>query len=723
MDSGWPGGCAVLRHSIVDPEDRNSRARHASPRRGELPTAACLLAFCALPPRALAHGSVYLPPAAGPAGAPGAAGPGPAAGAPAAGLSAIGPATSTGGGSGRATWEDWWHFNKDPYLELKRAVGSGLPATAADDILAGRPRNALASPEILRSRVAPALRALLETERSPEIVAAALVALARVSGPKDIPTAGSGSTATAHFKTSRILESRLADPNQEIAETAALSLGIAQSEDSLPALEALLAGDARGRELSGGRDVSLRTRAFAAYGLGLVGAQARNNRTRQIVARALCAALAPQGNAAGRRASSSDVEVAAVIALSLDRLDPERQASASGPWISLQTEIGFLRRIFADEDRPGVVRAHAATALARLAQESPADLCGEVEEKFLEVLRARMRLDNVALQSTTIAIGVLGAHGSLVESGGERAERRLRNALEQVLGDADVQARCFALIALAELGAQEFARDDADEGPAACRSMITAELLRGRGVTRPWAAIALGVLERRILDASARRSMAGVGRPAYPGERKGFAAPVEKSREILRGYFAKAKQRTHIGAGAIALGLCRDRRAMPLLLEKLGAVGEDQGRGYVALALGMIGDGEAAGPLQKVARASKYKPEILEQAAIGLALLGDKSMAPELTVLLANAQGQAAQASLAMALGRIGDERTIDPLLKLIERKDLTSSARAFATAALGLVADTDPMPWYVPISVDLNYVASTGTLLAGDGSGLLEIL
>jgi hypothetical protein len=32
-------------------------------------------------------------------------------------------------------------------------------------------------------------------------------------------------------------------------------------------------------------------------------------------------------------------------------------------------------------------------------------------------------------------------------------------------------------------------------------------------------------------------------------------------------------------------------------------------------------------------------------------------------------------------------------------------------------------MPWYSPIAVDLNYVANTGTLLAGDGSGLLEIL
>jgi HEAT repeat protein len=160
-----------------------------------------------------------------------------------------------------------------------------------------------------------------------------------------------------------------------------------------------------------------------------------------------------------------------------------------------------------------------------------------------------------------------------------------------------------------------------------------------------------------------------------------------------------------------------------MLLEGLRETSEDQGQGYIALALGMIGDEQAVAPLKELVRASKYKPEIMEQASIALALLGDKSTAPELAEMLAKAQGQAAQASIATALGRIGDVRTIEPLLKLIDRKDLTASARAFAAAALGQVTDTDPMPWYTPIALDLNYVATTGTLLAGDGTGLLEIL
>ena len=116
--------------------------------------------------------------------------------------------------------------------------------------------------------------------------------------------------------------------------------------------------------------------------------------------------------------------------------------------------------------------------------------------------------------------------------------------------------------------------------------------------------------------------------------------------------------RTHLGAAAIGLGLCRDREAVPMLLERLAETSEDQGPAYVALALGMI-----------------------------------------------------------------GDERSIQPLLDLIGKKSLSTAARAFAVVALGQVGDVDPRPWSTPISVDLNYTATTGTLIAGDGTGLLEIL
>src|SRR5258707_6289910 len=135
--------------------------------------ACVLLVVCALPPRALAHGGAYNPGAPGvPTGPWSPSGPGPSTGMPSpAGI----PGASTNAMGNRASWEDWWHFNKDPFLELKLAVSSGLPVTAADELLAGPSRRAAIDPELLRSRVAPALPALLANERSPKIVTPSLV--------------------------------------------------------------------------------------------------------------------------------------------------------------------------------------------------------------------------------------------------------------------------------------------------------------------------------------------------------------------------------------------------------------------------------------------------------------------------------------------------------------------------------------------------------------------
>jgi HEAT repeat protein len=666
--------------------------------------AAGAMAVCALSERALAHGGAYNPTPGGQPGGSSPSGPGPGTGAP-------GPATGPGqGGTNpatdatvlRASWEDWGHFNQDPYLDLKWAIGTAAPATGADEIVSGSRTDARPSPDRVRTRVVPALRELLETERTPEILGSTLVALARAGDPE-----GESSKSSAI----PLLVKHLPDGNQEIAETAALSLGILQSEGSLPFLEALLTAGTRGKELVGGGDVPERTRAFAAYGLGLVADRAGNNRARQIVARSLCAALQ------NRRAASPDVEVAAVIALSLDRLEPERVASASAPWISRQTEMQFLKGIFEDSRRRPFVRAHAATALARLAQDAPEPLRADVAEQLLAAVKPHSKVENEVLQSAAQALGLLG------DADGDGLDRKIRNGLGAVLDDPDVQARCFALVALAEIGAREGPADGNEEGSNACRNMISGELVRSRGMTRPWAAIALGVLERRILD---RRggTAGGPERPGAPASGAGgHLAPSQPVRETLRAYFASARQRMHIGTGAIALGLCRDRKAVPILLDRLRETTEDQGQGFVALALGMIGAEEAVKPLRELARTSKYRPAVLEEAAIALALLGDKSTATDLAEMLAKAQGQSAQLSLANALGKIGDDRTVDPLLNLIGRKDLTSSARAFAAAALGQVADKDLLPWFSPISCDLNYLAKTGTLLAGDGTGLLEIL
>ncbi len=677
---------------------------------------ATMLAACLLGSSGLAHGGILPPvkpgnggggytgptppgPPGGGSGSPGAsAPPGPATGGPSNNPTGAQP-PSTGGASrgpgsvatggpdsqGLDSWETWWHFNKDPYLELKRAVARTTFTSGGADVIPSSSTTAIPSRDLVRQRIVPALAHLLESERANDITTGALVALARIGEPADLPPESSAIPR---------LVLALADANQEIAETAALALGISRSEAAIPPLTDLLAADARGAKLVGNKEVPARTRAFAAFGLGLAAERAGQNRTRQMVARALIDAL-------DDRRANPDVQVAAAIGLSLDPIDIEPIESTSAPWISRQTVLRHLIRFYSDPRNHRLVRAHAATALARLAEVAPAPLRTEVAELLLIALRKEAKLEN------EIVLSCIQALGRLADAGSGAIDRKVRAALVHTLDDSDPQARSFALIALAEIGARPGGGEEVGTGEPPgeqeCRAALLNEVLRGKSTSKPWAALALGILERRLMDRGAK--------------------PSDPARQVLREWLASARGRNEVGAGAIALGLCRETKAETMLRSRLADTNEDTGQGYIALALGMLGSADAAPALRDLVKGSSYRPALLEQAAEALALLGDKQTAPEIARLLGEARGLAAQASLAAALGFIGDARSVDPLLALIARKDLQASARGLAAAALGGVADESPLPWHSTISCGLNYRACTASLLAGDGTGLLEIL
>ncbi len=168
----------------------------------------------------------------------------------------------------------------------------------------------------------------------------------------------------------------------------------------------------------------------------------------------------------------------------------------------------------------------------------------------------------------------------------------------------------------------------------------------------------------------------------------------------------------------------QDAESSPILMDKLERESDDEARGYIALALGLMGDRTSIEPIQEIVRQSKYRPALLKQAAIGLGLLGDKELVLDLIGMLSEAKGLATQAAISSALGFIGDQRSIDPLVTMLHNKDLTDRARGFAAVALGIVADKEPLPWNTKIAVDLNYRASTQTLTdAAGGTGILDIL
>lgn len=710
--------------------DRESRSRarmrpcagRVEPPRARGRGRAVLLAACALlvsiatRDLAGAHGGVYRGPgdsrppgdSSGGAGSgapssPGSAGsggksapkgPGPSSGSGASGPSR--PRSRPGASSAvdLTTWELWWGFNKEPYLNLKASIHSSALLSGSDDYFLGRQdrrqaRDRLApSEEAIHGRIVPALLRALETETHNEIVTGALIALARI---------GDSPPAYGRPPVARVIERFLADANQEVSETAAIALGILASRSSFEVLRDLLEDDEAGRRaVAREHEVPWRTRTFAAYGLGLIAFGQENEDLR----RAAVAELA-RGFEAGRSMATADLQVACVTAMGLVPLpeDSGNPLGAQRAHHGRRGQVEWALRLLRDQDLPHVVRSAVPTTLARLSRglAPDSDLRATIAAELLDLLAARTERE--VRQSAVLALGAVG------DADLDPVDVRIRTALEaQAARGPDLQSRQFALVALARAGARPGSgRGDPHAATGAVRSTLEGFLQRGGSSVRPWAALALGVLGRDL-----------------------SAQGVAPSREIdakLRAGLAQARAPRDVGAFAISLGLRSDPNAQELLLEKLREAADDTTRGYVAVALGLAGAVEARGAITQIVLASKYRPALLRQAAISLGLLGDKEVAEELVGMLARAGSLAARASVATAIGFVGDARSIDALVAMLSDREVTGGARGFAAVALGLVADKEPLPWNVKISVGINYRAGVETLTSPAGTGVLDIL
>ncbi len=180
------------------------------------------------------------PSSPGPSGpsAPGPAGPsspGPSSpGAPAAGPAASGP-TSGGGPTGPdlSVWDFWWGFNKEPYLNLRSRIRSAGVQSSSDDFFLGRgeedQRESSLRPSetMIRETVVPALLKALDEEKQNDIVTGCLIALAKIG---DVPS----EDGSSEFVT--VMTSFLKAGEQQVAETAALALGILGDARRAPTL-------------------------------------------------------------------------------------------------------------------------------------------------------------------------------------------------------------------------------------------------------------------------------------------------------------------------------------------------------------------------------------------------------------------------------------------------------------------------------------------------------
>ena len=668
------------------------------------------------------------PPSSGPPSGP--TPPGPSGGSPTP-SSPRGPGATPGGGSGPSRsrgpaesgpdlsqWEFWWGFNKEPYLDLRSKIHAGAPITGSDDYFLGKNEQDQAkdmlrpTEAMIRGEVVPALRRVLAEESDNDMLTAAMIALAKIG---DVASEDGSSEFVA------LLVPHLSSGSQEVSETATIALGILGDERSLPMLVALMNDEGPGRKAVGGKEVPNRTRAFAAYGLGLIGHRAPANEVRQDIAELLVEVLERPDFA------QHDIKVAAMNALGLIALDwtPSEDEAAAGPCRSFVNNRSALIRYLTHYMDPAheranartrhwFVRTHAPIALGRLIQAEPTpETAGdrvavtEALDTLLSMAEVRTTERKQTVQSVVIGLGMLVSAGvaSNRDDALGRANDAARARLLQIAASApDNQSEYFALIALAQCGA----RPGADERGTAAQGVIQDFLLtqaaRAKGQKVAWTSLALGVFGRGLLD-------------------RGDSIDATVAR-ALRTRMEDEKTPQIVGAHALALGLLRDQESRELLTRRFidDFNGSDEARGYLAVGLGLMEAREAIGPIQEVVRASRYRPDLLKQAAVALGLLGDKDAVPDLIGMLKTARGLASQAAVASALGTIGDRRSIDPLIVLLGDTKYTKSARAFAAVALGLVCDKEERPWNTKVAVNCNYRANTATL-TGEGRGILDIL
>jgi len=644
----------------------------------------------------------------GPSGpsAPGPSGPstpGPAGPAAPGNSGPKGPTTAgSSGGADLTLWQFWWGFNKDPYLNLRGHIHSDSTLTGSDDFFLGHGQKSQAkdsmapSEEQIRGTIVPALIEALQNERQNDIVTGAMIALAKIGD--EVTEDG-----TSPFE--EIIRPFLNDANQEIAETAAVALGILGNPKSIDTLEHLLRDDATGRSLTGNEaGVMYRTRAFAAFGLGQIGYYTEDPEVRKRIVGILWDICeSPRGR-------TRDVKVAALIAMGLVPLDIGPSAELAegeedpGP-MAPQTrneQVEYLLGFFSaenDKDKHFLVRAHAPRAIVKLMEDIDDD---ELKNRVVEVIAPYVtKRGNVGVrelrQSASLAFGMLG------DLDNDKADQTIREHLMDASGNADAQVKNFSVIAMGQVGGRPGQGEDPLAGAKDVRKYLLTQLSKGKTQVKPWAGLAIGVMERGMLDSNIE--------------------PSSSSLQALRLALQDTKTVIEVGAYAIACGIAGDTDSEKILLDKLDNMSDDTVRGYVAVGLGLMNSVAAIEPIQEVVQKSQYRGELLKQAAIALGLLGDKTLVTQLVTMLEEAKTLTTQAAIASALGFIGDARSVDALVAMLKDQSKTGPARGFAAVALGIVAEKEMLPWNAKFSVDINYRANTTTLTGQEGTGLLDIL
>ncbi|NQU47990.1 MAG: hypothetical protein HQ519_05040 [Planctomycetes bacterium] len=567
------------------------------------------------------------------------------------------------------SWQRWWHLNQAPYLQLRRAVRDGSSEISADGLLQWKlPTHVedIKAPTRAQKEylILPGLYKLAEQSRNRDVHAEVMTSIARVGlFPEDNGV---------------YLRRYLASPSVELAQTAALGLGVMESGAALENLLGLLTDDSTGRWMTANKEgVPTSLRSYAAYSIGL-SAPGMDSKQKELAVNGLWNTLASDD-------TSVDLQASCVVALGM--VQPEQ----------VDNVVWKLLGILQAKDAPLEIRAMCPSAITRAIAKLPAShaLRTEIRNTFIELMDSKHPA--LLRQSCVQSLGLLADRGS------EVMQRDLEILEDISHSGKTLMERNFACISLAYLGAS---CGDNEQIRTQTARVLMQRLDSSNPEQRAWAGLALGVLGANSNDWSG-------------------SSRVDADKALLNG-FLETENASEKSAMALALGLSGQHRALDPLMDACAETGNPTLRSYCAVALGLIGDTKAEEVLMKQLQSATQQPVLLERTTIGLALLGSEKATPFLVQQISPADKKtptlATLAAAARGLALIGNARTAPHLLTAMANKNLTPLARAYAAQALGLIADKNSLPWQYRLSADVNYLAATESLLDWEsGNGALN--
>ena len=565
------------------------------------------------------------------------------------------------------SWAMWWDYNGGAWSEPGSLVE--LPATRAGE---GTRSEELGGGAAIHAEVVPSILSELAREPDARFVRAALFALARIGEPPE--GASNGEVPSVLLA----IRPWLASPDRHLRDVAVIALGVLASNDAAVLLAELLGDTPEGARLGGARSVPERTRALAAYGLGLLGELRGDPATSRYAVHHLV-------NALEGASSHADLQIACVIALGM--ADP-------APADAL---LEYLLARFLDERAPKGVRRHAPTAMARLCAGASHEVVDRVVTGLVETVRRTPRVEPELARSAVLALGRLG------DSDGDAEDVEIRAALMRAMQSRDHLVRCFAGMALAEAASRPGVGTGAPlEGERDAARFLVHHLARGKSRQKPWAGLALGVLGHRLREEGRR-----VERDAADA----LWSAVTSSRSPEDG-----------AAYSLAVALLGDGRARSRVLENLGRFQDPLSRGHAATALGLLGDPRDVEVLTRLMDEAGSDPLVLEAAAVGRALLGDAGVVDDLLARLEGCDDWVSLMGVAGALARTRDPRAITPLAVVLADAERSAWEKSLAVEALGRIADKAPgLPWRERIASGLDYADSSAVLSDRSGTGVLD--